>query len=371
MLASLSPLISRGVIDNTVRDIVQLRLWGADSGEALDFVLEGNCLPDIAGCRVNFTNRRCIPALKEEHPVLKRLRAETQRTLIGDITLSRRQPEPDNRRALQNILSVEFFIGTELRVLIESDDFEYDLSLPQWQMSWAESNAQALLNMENLRAHVAENVSHFCGPALADIKASGFPACKWDLRLNRAEAGMAIFPTIEEKYRFSPRRRAELAYVMGRTDILGNMAQEDEAHLPPDPAAEQRAWEVVDFLEPEYARSVKRAMHHPLFMETSRMTGLVQTRLMKANGQPQSKEAERFISGYAALVSHILATILLTRQREFNRDLALQRLTLIARRVGDLPALFDNPMGENNALIREATAALVTKLEDFSATLQH
>ncbi len=369
MLASLSPLISRGVIDNTARDIVQLRLWGADPGEPLEFVLEGNCLPDIAGCRVSFTNRRSIPALKEEHPVLKRLRAESARTLIGDITLSNRRPEQDNRKALQNVLSVEFFIGTELRVLIESDAFDYDLSLPQWEMSWAEANTQSMLNMENLRAHVAANMAQFCGPALADIKASGFPCCKWDLRLNRAEAGMAIYPTIEEKYRYSPSRRAELAYVMGRTDILGSMAQEDEAHLPPDPAAEHSAWEVVDFLEPEYARPVKRAMHHPLFHETSRMTGLVQTRLMKPNGQPRSKDAERFISGYAALVSHILATILLTRQREFNRDLALQRLTLIARRVGDLPALFDNPMGEQNALIREATAALVTKLEDFSATL--
>lgn len=371
MLASLSPLIVRGVIDNTVRGHVTLQLWGIDGGEPLEYALEGNCLQDIAGCRVAFTNNAHVAEQQQEHPVLRRMRADRRPVLLGDFTLSRRVPERDNRRALCNMLSLELFPGTEMRILIESSDFTYDLSLPQWQMTWEEANLQALENMEHLRAHVAVNRSQFCGPAMADIRESGFPACVWDTRLNYAEAGMAIFPTVQEKYRYSRTRRSDEAFVMGRTDILEQQAMEDEAHLPPDAAEQAHEWEVTDFLEPEYARAVKRAMHHPLFTATSRMTGIVQKQLMQqGNGRPVSQEAERFINGYAAIVSHILATILLTKQKQFSTELAMRRLHILSSRISALPTLFDNPAGQETALIREAAGALISQLDDFSGTLQ-
>ena len=56
MLAQIAPLITRGVVDNTTPGYVELRLWGIDEGEPIDILLTGNCLADIAGCRVNFTN---------------------------------------------------------------------------------------------------------------------------------------------------------------------------------------------------------------------------------------------------------------------------------------------------------------------------
>lgn len=371
MLASLTPLISHGVIDNTTRDIVTLRLWGVDGGEPMEFLMQGNCLADIAGSRVSFTNRAHVAPLRSEHPVLKQLRAESAPPLIGDITLSRRVPEPNNRRALSNALSLEFFLGAEMRVLIESTDFTYDLSLPQWQMSAAEANTQAFLNMENLRAHVETNRNNFCGPAMADIRNSHFPACVWDSRLNMAEAGMAIYPTVRDKYRYSPNRLLEEAYVMGRTDILEQKAQEDEAHLPPDTKADNREWEVIDFVAPEFAPAVRKAMHHPLFYETSRLTGLVQTHFMdRRNGSPASQEAERFINGYAAIVSHLLSTLLLTRENDFSVELATRRLNILSRRVANLPALMEKQESEKAVLIREAAAALVSRLDDYIATLQ-
>ena len=134
MLALITPLITRGVIDNTTKGVTHLTLWGVDNGEPIDFVLEGNCLRDIAGCRVDFTNHMCADPMEAEHPVLAKLRSSSQGMVqAGDITLSRRVPEQDNRRAISNQLSIEIFVQRDTRLLIETASFTYDISLPQWE----------------------------------------------------------------------------------------------------------------------------------------------------------------------------------------------------------------------------------------------
>lgn len=366
MLALITPLISHGVIDNTVRNTVTLQLWGIDGGEPLEYTMRGNCLRDIAGCRVSFVNKGAAPERREEHQVLRTLRDDHRMPIAGDITLSRREPDANNKRALSNLLSIEFFLSHEMRILIETSLFSYEISLPQWQMGWAEANAQEFMNMEALREHVALNVRRFRSHAFNDINNNGFPPCDWDYRLNRAEACMSIYPTIRRKYLYMPDGENSLAYVMDRTDILAQRAAEDEAQLPPAAAPE---WEMLDFLDPDYAQEVDRAMHHNLFRETSRMTALVQQHILQpAHGQ-LSGEAEKFVSGYAVLVSHILATILLTRQKQFPADLAQQRIRIISERLNALVALATQL--KPAALLTEAGGALLSRLDDFSAHLPH
>lgn len=367
MLALITPLITRGVIDNTTRGVTHLTFWGVDEGEPIDFILEGNCLRDIAGCRVTFTNRQTTRAQKEEHPVLKQLRSHSQgHVQMGDITLSRRVPEQDNRRALSNQLSIEIFVQRETRLLIETADFDYDISLPQWEMSWQEANSQAFLNMEALRDHVAYNVSRFEGAAVLIIHEEKLPSCSWDARLNRAEAYMAIHPTIRAKYRHEINGQMSEAYVMDRTDLLNQMAAEDEAHMPPE-SSNERPWDVLDFVLPDHAKAVKEAMHHPLFQETSRLTALVQKHIMVREnaGKP---EAEEFIKRYAGVVSYILATILLTRQSSFPVDLASRRVQISQRLIQDLCARSHRVNQDIANLFCEAAGLLISKLEDFAAT---
>lgn len=370
MLAIITPLITHGVIDNTTRGVTHLTLWGVDGGEPVDFILEGNCLRDIAGCRVNFTNHQCAAAQTEEHPVLARIRSQAHGAVqAGDITLSRRIPEQDNRRALCNQLSVELFVQRDTRLLIETADFDYDISLPQWEMNWQEANTQAFLNMEALRDHVAYNVSRFKGPAIQLIQEEKLPSCSWDTRLNRAEAYMAIHPTIRSKYCYEPGGQMSEAYVMDRTDLLNQMAAEDEAHMPPEQDT-SREWDVLDFVQPEHARLVKEAMHHPLFQETSRLTMLVQKHMMVRENEGKA-EAENFVKRYAGVVSYILATILLTRQSSFPVDLASRRVQIIHRHVQQLCALCIKADGEIAALFREAASLLISKLDEFASTFQH
>lgn len=373
MLAMLAPLIARGVVDNTTPGSIVLQLWGIDGGEPIELSMAGNCLRDIAGCRVSFTNLAAAAEQTAEHPVLRRLREPLPALTAGDMTLSRRLPEGDNRRMTANALSLEFFVGAEHRILIETTAFSYDISLPQWDMSWEEENAQQFLNMEALRAHVDYNTEHFCGPAVADMRESGFPPCIWDTRLNRAEARMAIYASIHTKYRHERGGELSEAYVMGRTDILSRKAAEDEAHLPPEPAPERREWEILDFVDPEYAKDVRRAMHHPLFYATSRLTGIVQNELLQHGKQgPEARAAaENFINRYAALVSQLLATILLTRQKEYPLDLATRRLHHLAERLRHLTAPDEGRLpADTLALIREAADALPDKLDSFAAGLK-
>lgn len=370
MLAIITPLITHGVIDNTTRGVTHLTLWGVDEGEPVDFILEGNCLRDIAGCRVSFTNKQCTQRQTEEHPVLARMRSHAKGAVrAGDITLSRRVPEQDNRRALCNQLSIEIFVQRDTRILIESTDFRYDISLPQWEMSWQEANTQAFLNMEALRDHVAYNVARFKGPALQLIQEEKLPSCSWDMRLNRAEAYMAIHPTIRSKYLYEINGQMSEAYVMDRTDLLNQMAAEDEAHMPPD-HENKKEWDVLDFVLPEHARLVREAMHHPLFQETSRLTLLVQKHMMVREniGKP---EAEEFVKRYAGFVSYILATILLTRQSSFPVDLACRRVQIIHRHAQELCARCIKADEEIAALFREASALLISKLDEFASTFQH
>lgn len=374
MLAMLAPLIARGVVDNTTRGRIVLQLWGIDGGEPIELAMEGNCLRDIAGCRVSFTNLAAAAEQQEEHPVLARLRAPLPALTAGDMTLSRRLPEEDNRRMTGNALSLEFFVGAEHRILIETAAFSYDISLPQWTMSWEEENAQQFLNMEALRAHVDYNTEHFCGPALAEMRESGFPPCIWDTRLNHAEARMAIYASIRTKYLYEKGGELSEAYVMGRTDILSRKAAEDEAHLPPEPGSERREWEILDFVEPQYAKEVRRAMRHPLFYATSQLTAIVQEQLLQQGkrGPAEREAAEHFINRYAALVSQLLATILLTRQKQYPQDLATRRLHHLSERLKNLTAPeADRFSADTLALIREASGALLNKLETFAAGLNH
>ena len=366
MLALITPLITHGVIDNTVRDTVTLQLWGIDGGEPLEFTMRGNCLRDIAGCRVTFVNKGAAPEHKEEHQVLRAMRDDRRMPIAGDITLSRREPDPDNKRALSNLLSIEFFLSHEMRILIETSLFSYEISLPQWHMGWGEANSQAFLNMEALREHVALNVRQFRSAAFNDIHNNGFPPCDWDYRLNRAEACMSIYPSVRRKYRFCRDGANSIAYVMDRTDILARHAAEDEAHLPPTDTDD---WDLLDFVEQDYAQEVGKAMHHRLFQETNRMTALVQRHVLQPAGGKLPPDGQRFVSGYSVLVSHILATILLTRQKQFPADLALRRARAITERLNALHSYASKL--KQAPLLLEACSALLGKLDDFSAKLQH
>ncbi len=367
MLALLTPLITKGVIDNTERGRISLRLWFVDGQEPLHIRLNGDCLRDIAGCRLEFSNpvattTTAVPELVQE------LRHTPHRFHAGDITFSRRVPDTDNRGALSNILYIEFFADDVKRILLEFSNVPYEISLPQWQQSREDDNVQQVLNMEALRAHVRTNVQLYKGPSVTMLQ-DDMPPCRWDYILNRAEAYMAIYPSIHAKYGPEPGGYLSAAFVMDRTDFLNRMAAEDEAHMPPADEEMERDWEVTDFLPKEEAEAVYRAMHHALFKEASQMTAMVQS--MVINGATKirtSKEAIAYVNTYSGVIAHMLATLLLAEE-DHNAELAALRLQAIIRRMRILDAMVQTLPPVCSTPLRKAGAALLSNTEHLLSTL--
>lgn len=368
MLALLTPLVIRGVIDNTERGLISLRLWFVDEQEPLHIRMSGNCLRDIAGCRLEFSHTT-HSAIKEVPELVQELRREPHHFTAGDITFARRVPDNDNRGGLSNVLSIEFFVDVEKRILLEFSSVSFDISLPQWTQSWEEDNVQHLLNMEALRDHIRANIKNYIGPSLSMLH-EDMPPCRWDYILNRAEACMAIYPSVHDKYGPEPGGYLSAAFVMDRTDFLNRMAGEDEAHMPPDEEVMNHDWEVTDFLPKKEAEAVYRAMHHALFREASQMTALVQKHIISANPKTRAaKESIDYVNRYSGFVAHLLSTILLTEEPE-STDLATQRLQVLIRRLRmlnhtaqELPTACSEPL-------TQAGAELLHNCEQLLASLQ-
>lgn len=374
MLAIISPLIQRGVIDNTLEGLIDLRLWCVDGKDPIHFRMRGNCLRDIAGCRVEFDNTNAADtSLRErELGVLQLMRDAAGDAIAGDITLSERSREQNNRCALSNTLSIELFLSCQIRLLIVSSSFHFTISLPQWHMSWEQDNAQSFLNMEALRNHVAYNIERYRGPGLTTATPH-FPLCDWDYRLNRAEACMAIYPSIRDKYAHVPDGALCAAYVMDRTEYLGQLAAAEESHIAPTLENTQHDLQVLDFMQAEHVPLLRKAMHHELFYKASRMTATVQKRLMQQPDAPSTilHHAEAYVRSYAGIVSHILATILLTQQENFNHDLAATRIRMLEMRLADLADLStDLPEHIRTELATDAQM-LITGLGELLEGLRH
>ncbi len=372
MLAFIAPLISRGVIDNTVRDRIVLELELTSGSEPLHLELSGNCLQDIAGCRVEFENGLAVkPTASEgeerrEADIVQLIRSHQGKFHAGDITLSRRE---FTGNTLHNLLSVEFFIDSRIRVLLQSMRFRFTITRGNWRLSDEEASVQRLLNREVMHEHVLYSVSHFRGATVA-LTGPNFPLCHWDIRLNRAEAYMSIMPTLREKYRCEPGGHLSEAYLVDRTDLLTEAAESEDAHGHGSSHCCVHSWEMPDFIEPEHVDQVMQALHHPLFADTSRMTEAVKEHLIDQYGKAVEKEVvQSFIPLYSSLVSHILSTILLTMDESYSVETAALRLETLCRRLGNIGKLVATlPIPQRTPLSR-ALSTLTTSLTTFCSTL--
>ncbi len=369
MLALISPLISRGVIDNTVRDRIVLELALAAGGDPLRVELSGNCLQDIAGCRVEFENGLAATPKGEqerEPDIVQLLRTHEGDFLTGDITLSRRE---FTGSTVHNLLSVEFFIGARVRVLLQSVRFRFTVTRGSWRLTEEEAAVQRLLNREVMHEHVLYSVRHFRSATVA-LTGPDFPLCAWDARLNRAEAYMSIIPTLREKYRCEPQGHLSEAYLVDRTDLLTEAAEEEDAYGHHAAPRHLYDWEMIDFIEPEYVDQVTKAMHHPLFYDTSRMTEAVKEHIIDQCGKAAEREmVQTFIPLYSALVSHILATLLLTMEADYPVETAALRMETLRRRLADLGEGIDTLPAAQRTPLAKALATLTTTLTTFCSTL--
>ena len=145
--------VIRGEIDNRMKGRVRGRLWLAGLAEPVKLDLEGNACPDLAGCLLKFKNpSKTFPMPKK--PQFNPL----QRGQIGNLSASQkvrgftipdeealammdRGEKPPER--LANALYLEWFSEGNGRVVIESTDYELEISTPEWRLTPAEEKQRA------------------------------------------------------------------------------------------------------------------------------------------------------------------------------------------------------------------------------------
>ncbi len=158
MAFRLDKVIVRGEISNQVRGQVTGKLWLLGRKEPVEIALKGNCLRDLAGCRLTFEN-----PLPQREPQSEQL-APQQKGLTGDMTASRKAKVPtvNDDELIQllhsktpvpyvfaNILYLEWFSEANGRVVVESSGFRLEISEPLWSMTVLEEETQVGESQEN------------------------------------------------------------------------------------------------------------------------------------------------------------------------------------------------------------------------------
>lgn len=298
--------VARGEVDNRRRGRVTGRIWLAGVEEPLMLDLLGDCHPDLAGCLLRFENPRPI-AMTTKPP------ASRQRGMAGEITAARkvrvfdipfeeayamikaggRPPEH-----MANALYLEWQSGSG-RLVIESADYELELSEPGWRFT-----------AEELAQRARDAVQESSDPFAIEIRADGSEE-EWDeFRceefLRESDARGEKYRRLLEKYLDHPDRERIIAHEMGWTrleEALEERAKHDdgeidaddpislETELPaPDPAREGIDW----------VRDEDGEIAHPI---KKRATDVLHTLLdeLRAAGNP-----EEHYPGLADFVGHTM-----------------------------------------------------------------
>lgn len=374
MLADLTPIIQHGIIDNTAEGHIRLLLWCEGESTPVSLEMDGNCLRDIAGCRVTFRitaavedSQKHLQALSE---MVQHLRHAEEPIIAGDMTLSRRFPLPPHGR-MANILSLEFFQGAKVRFLIETEEFTSEVGLPEWVCTQAKDNAQQVVNMSALHDHVLANVAAFRGPSLMYLGTENMPACRWDYALNRAEAYMLIAPSIRAKYAGHPRGRFAEAFVLDLLDYLDTAAEEEEHGDAIHSADNAPRWELLDFLDAPSSRLARQSMQHPLFGAAAHLSQIIQKHIIAKLSQYQDcKEIEALLMTYSGIISHVLATIMLAREGQAQIGASTSRGETLCERMQMLVTYGEALKPQARKAFLRGAESLITELREFLCMLR-
>lgn len=238
--------VERGEIDNTVEGKTTGLLWllGREQPVVLD--LTGDCWRDLAGTRLTFRNPEPKPQSNTGlHPI--------QHGVVGDMTASRKNKVPmvsDEEFAAmyaarqqipfcwKNTLYLEWFSEFNGRVVIETCDFELELSDRMWEMDDDAEEAQKLANMQAMRdfmGRLVARVEH----ADRDVDDGGEEdEFQWEERLKESDRLADAYQEVLEKYLDDPDAERKEAFAMGWDGLLEALAEESEAPPPP----EEPAW---------------------------------------------------------------------------------------------------------------------------------
>jgi hypothetical protein len=229
--------VVRGVIDNSVEGRTSGRIWLHGRDKPLELSLIGDCWRDLAGARLRFENPEPIGGFDFTEL------AGIQSGVVGDMTASRKNKvatvDDDEFERLhdckedipyewRNTLYLEWFSESNGRVVIESSNFQLEITDRQWQMDKDAEEAQKLANLHAMRDHMARVIRRR-EPSPADDK---FPdelnEFEWEERLKESDRLTEAYQEVLEKYMDDPESERKEAFVMGWDGLLEAMDGDEE-----------------------------------------------------------------------------------------------------------------------------------------------
>jgi len=298
--------VVRGEIDNRQRDHVRGQLWLIGRTEPIALELTGNCWRDLAGCVLKFRNPRPVAAEKEDPD----LNAQ-QEGLVGDITASRKVrvfdlPLEEALRIgreggtppehMANSVYIEWFSEVNGRVVIESADYQIDVSAPTWKLTaeeekqQSETNRQAMLDWMH-RLDESESAEFDPG---SDKQWDEFD---YEKLLRESDERTEKYGKLLEKYEGHPDQEKIVAREMGWTWLEEALEADERGALPrpeePEevsPLEPNLATEGVDWVRDEHGR-IKHPLQKRAFESAMSMRHYCDDRgLLKDDGDADLRE---------------------------------------------------------------------------------
>ncbi len=254
MAFRLDQAIVRGELDNTEQGHLRGRIWLEGRAEPLTLDLEGDAWRDVAGARITFTNHE--PRRQKNQGDLK----PAQHGIVGDITVSKKvkqitASDEEWQRCMEdgkqppyewrNSLYIEWFSEENGRVVIESADFELQITEFTWQMDEAEEQAQQFANLNAMRNWLATIIQR---PEKKDDddddEEDGFEQdenlpiseAEWEESLKLSDRLTDAHMEAMDKYAEDDDDETKVAFVMGWDHMLDMMAQAQENSGKPQTA---------------------------------------------------------------------------------------------------------------------------------------
>lgn len=278
MAARIHRSVVRGEIDNRQRGRVHGRIWRAGQDRPITLDLSGNCLRDLAGCLVRFANPRPVTADDEGIDL-----AGLQRGVAGEITASRKvrvfdvpieealrltkegRPPPEH---CANALYLEWFSDADGRIVIESADYQIDISTSEWTLSPEEEQDQIAASHQALRDWLERidlrggepNAVEFDPDEDEPLDEFGY-----EKFMRESDARTDQYMALRDKYEGHPDREKIVAREMGWEWLEEALEADERGALPPPEPVE------IPLLEPnpltegtDWVRDKNGQVHHPL-----------------------------------------------------------------------------------------------------------
>ena len=275
--------VVRGEIDNRWRGRVEgwITLVGVERPVTLE--LTGNCLRDLAGCVVRFENPHPLATEDEQN-----VPAPLQCGVAGEITASRRvrvldvpleeairltrsgTPPPEH---FANALYLEWFSEVTGRVVIESSDYQIEVSPAEWKLSPEDDERQIASCHEALRAWL-ERLDQIDLPDAEEREfeienEQPLDEFGYEKFMRESDARTDKYMKLFEKYEGHPDREKIVAREMGWTWLEEALEADERGALP------EREREEIPPLKPnpltegaDWVRDKDGQIHHPLTKRT-------------------------------------------------------------------------------------------------------